>query len=445
MSDLLIPNIRFIDIDELEVRAKQQLGIDIEKLEARKSKNIGLSTPDDIELERLKELRDAEPDPKFLDPLFVTARAAFAANNELRTLKFDHDRGVLVFPGSTDTQARAKMNGPAKDANVARVGLVLGLLQLYKAPLPQLIAHGDTIGPDPTHKNAPLFDEVFYKAIGRAAGNMELAKRVLKVIAESVDVVGDRQPPKVSTLEFAKVVEKLIEQSVQPSDPNLKRRVDGGLDRVQDTGRDEKPPHEIGIKLPDLEADTDYQIIEDNIRLMGPMIFASMFDELKAFQVVDKLIEMSQRGQLSLIRGKAGTQLYNYWRQAPNRMSEVERQTFYAMTLGIPTGPPGVQVNRDFQDLWIRFVSSVSALVRENRVDQMLRSSLPIAINQQQVKKAARDLASNMSLYGYGMAYYAAVDLQNQINEMIELLKDAELRASFGARDMWGVIDPVVR
>jgi hypothetical protein len=437
MAENTIPTIKYIDIHEREIRAKEQLRIDIEKLESIKKKKKGepLSTPDQRELDRLLALLKAKAD--YLDPLFATTRYAFAAkDNELRPIQIEHKDGVLSFRGGPT-------NGPAaKDAQFARVALVLGLLQYNNAPLPHLIAAGNEAEPDRTHRNWPLFAEAFYRAIGRAAGNAELAKRVLMTIADAVDLAGDDQEPKVSTLEFAKVVEKLIAQGVQPTDPNLKRRVDECLDRVQETG-DEKPQHEILINLPDLEQTTDHQVVEDNIRLMGPMIFASMFDELKAFQVVDKLIEMSQRGELPLIKGKAGTRLYNYWRQAPNRMSELERQNFYAMTLGIPTGQPGAPVNRDFQDLWIRFVSSVSALVRENRVDQMLRSTLPIAINQQQVKKAARDLTANMSLYGYGMSFYAAVDLQTQINEMIDLLQDPDLRSAFGARDMWGVIDQV--
>lgn len=446
MADIRIPKIKFIDISELEDRARQQLIIDIEKLEARKKKTGGLSASDHVELKRLQDLRDATASPKYLDALFATTRAALADDeSELRPITVDHDKGVMAVSGNSGGAAKtAKGRGSSKDVNIARVALVLGLLQLRKAPVPVLVANGagTEISPDAQHPNAPLFAEVFYRAIGRAAGHLDLAMRVLRLIAEAVDVRGDGQEPKVSSLEFAKVVEKLIDLGVKASDANLKRHVDESLDRVQETG-DEKPEHEIAINLPDLEKTTDLQVVEDNIRLIGPMIFASMFDELKAFQVVDRLIEMSQRGELSLIRGKAGTRLYNYWRQAPNRMSEMERQTFYAITLGLPTGPPGVTINREFPDLWIRFVSSVTALMRENRVDQIIRSALPIAINQQQVKKSARDLTANMSLYGYGMAYYAAIDLQNQINEMIELLQDAELRSSFGARDMWGVIDHV--
>jgi hypothetical protein len=77
----------------------------------------------------------------------------------------------------------------------------------------------------------------------------------------------------------------------------------------------------------------------------------------------------------------------------------------------------------------------------ESRVDQLLRSALPAAINQQQVKKSARDPAVNMSAQWLGMVFYAAADLQKQINEMIALLNDEELRATF-ARHV-GVIEQV--
>ena len=46
---------------------------------------------------------------------------------------------------------------------------------------------------------------------------------------------------------------------------------------------------------PDLEDAAEYGIVPDNVRLMGPMICAAMFDELKAFEVVDKLVEVHGR------------------------------------------------------------------------------------------------------------------------------------------------------
>ena len=176
---------------------------------------------------------------------------------------------------------------------------------------------------------------------------------------------------------------------------------------------------------------------------MGPMIVATMFEELKVFEVVDRIVQQFQHGVLPIGPGEAGRMLYRYWREAPNRMSEQERRNFAAITLGVPGGDPSGLVNRDFNVLWIRFVSSVSSFIRQNEVDALLRSAMPSPISHQQVRKAARDLASNLSLHGYGMAHYAAREVQAQVNFMIKLLQDPEIRGCYGARDMWQVVDQV--
>jgi hypothetical protein len=176
---------------------------------------------------------------------------------------------------------------------------------------------------------------------------------------------------------------------------------------------------------------------------MGPMIVAAMFDELKAFQVVDRIVEQFQHGTLPIGPGNAGKLLYRYWRETPNRISEQERRNFAAITLGIPGGDPSTSVNREFNDLFIRFVSSVSSFVRQTEVDALLRASIPNPINHQQVRKAARDLAGNLSLHGYGMAHYAAREIQSQVKFMIDLLQDPEIRGCYAAKDMWQVIDQV--
>jgi hypothetical protein len=49
----------------------------------------------------------------------------------------------------------------------------------------------------------------------------------------------------------------------------------------------------------------------------------------------------------------------------------------------------------------------------------------------------------NLSLHGYGMAYFMATDLQKQIRDAIKLLSDPDIKNAYGARDMWQVIDQV--
>ena len=479
MEKILIRNVTFIDIKQREIKANDALKNALENLNARKKKMGSLSAIDEAERLRLEGLdKSRAENPNYLDPLFCSVRAAFASDDTgLQTILFDHKNGeikivvaaapvaearvVLVGEGEGDEALEAEDGADnreivpanaksaaeaAKDARIARVALVIGLLQKYGTPVPQLAQPkgGGAARPARSDPNHSLFLQGFYKAAGRVASHMDLAVRVLKLMASAVNIAGDSDKPAISALEFANVFDKLIEQGVSSRDPNLKLKVDDRLNREQALG-DERPMHETLLVLPDLDGATDTQILAGNVQLIGPIIFASMFEELKVFQVVDRLVEMSQRGTLSLTRGKAGTRLYQYWRDAPNRMSESERQTVYAMTLGLPTGEPGVMGNADFQELWLRFVSSVSTLVRENRVDQLIRSNMPASFNQQLVKKAGRDLAANMSLHGFGMAFYAAADLNKQINEIIELLDDAELKAATGSRDIWGVIDQIAQ
>lgn len=450
-----INTIKFIDIAALEKTAQHRAQAEFGELEKRKDKLGSLSEADQLEYDRLHAL--VKKSPPYFDPLFVCTRAELASNTSgLQPVNVAHEEGTLeIEPPGLGTTAAAK-SVPAKSTGgrsrpadeglqITRVALVLGLLQLDRAPLPKLVVRDNEkeAAADTADPNLPRFREALFRAVGRAAGRLSLAEQVLQLMADAVAIRagGDNQSAGVSSLEFAKTFTRLADAGIDADDPNLRRRVDETLDTVQDL-KTERPFHELEIDLPDLES-VSIDIKPDHCKLFGSFIFASAFDELRAFQVIDTLIDMSQRGSIALVRGPAGTQLYNYWRAAPNRMTESERQTFYAMTLGLPTGQPGVAVNVEFQDLWLRFVSSVSSLVREIRVDQLLRSKLPVAINQQQVKKAARDLAVNMSARGYGMVFYAAIDLQKQINEMIALLQDQELRAAFGARDMWGVIDQV--
>ncbi|MGH2397967.1 MAG: hypothetical protein ACRDFW_13540, partial [bacterium] len=229
---------------------------------------------------------------------------------------------------------------------------------------------------------------------------------------------------------------------ISAAEPQLKRRINECLDKIQSVGID-KPLSDIGIALPDLNDATDFQIQAENVKLIGVPICGAMFEELKVFQVVDKLVEQSQNGMLPVSRGEAGEILYRYWKATPNRMSEGERHNFYALTIGIPGGEANGMTNRDFNDLWMRFMSSVSSLVRQKTADQILRANIPAAISQQQVRKAARDLALNLSSHAYGMSLYFAIEMQDQIRLMIQLLSNKEIMSVYGARDMWQVIDQV--
>jgi len=162
------------------------------------------------------------------------------------------------------------------------------------------------------------------------------------------------------------------------------------------------------------------------------------------FGVVDRIVDLFRQGMLPLGKGKAGDFMYGYYKNSATRITESERRDLYMRAFGAPGGDPNANLpNRDFNELWLRFVSAVSSFARQITVEKLLRSTIPLAVSQEQVRKAGRDLAANLSLHGYGIAYFAATELQNSIMQFISLLSDREVMGAFGARDMWQVIDQV--
>lgn len=451
-----VTKIGFRDIDQRERRERERVANRLGQLQKIEENRKNLSTDERAELNRLTAILETihNDDTECCDPLFVGIRDLFNLSPGILNVQLNnHDHGVLE-----GAALRAGQGSLTKDA-VIRAALTIGLMivdDIEPPPVeaqdidPTVVKAAGVLKPAVITSMTSALEYAglsrgFFAAIGEVQAMQELAALVLPILASEGDPRGtdDRNPGSVDAAEFARVMRALTERGVTAKEGvlQLRRLVNQSLDRIQFVVGD-RPITELGIDLPDLEAESN-DIVPDNVRLMGPMVCAAMFDELKAFQVVDKLVELFQHGMLTIGSGEAGTLLYKYWKDAPNRMSEGERKNFYAMTMGIPGGENSGMVNREFNDLWIRFVSTVSSFIRQNEVDKLLRAALPSPISQQQVRKAARDLAVNLSLHGYGMAFYAAIDLQDQIRFMIRLLSDPDIRNAYGARDMWQVIDQV--
>ncbi len=477
-----ITNIRYRDIAQSEAAERERLRARLDQLNKIAEKSRGLNTEEAAQQARIEAIltvifgRDADDkndkpavkgdDTELCGRLFVAVRDHFNSKSGLLEGQLNnHANGVL---SGTVSQ------GSFTQASSCKAALTMGLLMLDTEldDLPLVIASdtpsvtaaakvagkdvaGDTSNeakpaPNP-HRitsstigpKASAFNKAFFAAMGEADSMSVLAMLILPLLAREGDPSSrDKVPATVDAAEFARVMRALTNAGVTPAEPQLNRRMNEALNVIQNRFTDGSTV-ELGIDLPDLEDAAEFGIVPDNVRLMGPMICAAMFDELKAFEVVDKLVELFQQGMLTIGNGVAGKALYKYWKDAPNRMSDAERRNFYAMTMGVPGGDAGGTANGEFNDLWLRFVSSVSSFIRQNEVDRLLRASLPSPISHQQVRKAARDLAVNLSLHGYGMAYYAALDLQAQIKFMIGLLGDKEVMANYGARDMWQVVDQV--
>jgi hypothetical protein len=172
-----------------------------------------------------------------------------------------------------------------------------------------------------------------------------------------------------------------------------------------------------------------------SIRATELIYVASMLEQAKMFEAVDRLAQLFESGRLPIGRGLATGKISTYAKAKALRMSERERRAVYRRVLGMDADGDDTS-NRDFNDLWLRFLSAVASFARAGAgaVDSP-------ALSQEEIRKVGRDLAANLSRHGYGMAYVEARELQGQIRDMMDIMSDREILSAYGARDLWQVID----
>lgn len=284
------------------------------------------------------------------------------------------------------------------------------------------------------------FVEATTEAVKVYNANRDLFLQVFRVLAaEGTRKDADGHPVEVtlSTKQLAEISRRLIDDRVDADDPQISRYILNALDASIGGKIDGRSGH-VDIDLPDLEAGTAVDIVPDNVRAVAAVYFSAMLEEMKFYAVTEKVAEHFVSGMLPITRGTAGEKIFEWIRGAPNRFNEVERRGVYGRVLGVAQGGATDLVpNREFSDLWIRFLSTVSLLSRD------VRSTIPQRVSPEQVHKTARDLAVNMSLHGYGIAHFAAVEMQNLIRQMKEMLSRPELLTAYGVNDVWQLNDRV--
>ncbi|AXK72150.1 hypothetical protein DWG18_07545 [Lysobacter sp. TY2-98] len=246
----------------------------------------------------------------------------------------------------------------------------------------------------------------------------------------------------LSARNVAALVRRLASTGITANDPWLTSRIQNGYD-MQAGAIEGAPLSSAEISLPEFDDTTDEVAVRENLLGAQAVVFASHCEDMNMFQVVEKCVDLFRTGLLPISRGKAGDYLYGYLKKASERMTQNERQDLYRQVLGRNEGDPSLPGNPEFKELWLRFIAAVSNFGRQLSVDRLLRTNVPVAVSQEQVRKAGRDLAANLSVHSFGIVRFAAAELQQTILEFRDVLSDPELRACVGARDMWQFIDQV--
>jgi hypothetical protein len=246
---------------------------------------------------------------------------------------------------------------------------------------------------------------------------------------------GGKEVAEFGARQLAEIGRQLIEEGITATDSQLKPRFERALSTSL-SGATEGRSSAIDVDLPDLEEGTEADIIVDNVKALSAVYFSAMLEELKFFSVMDTVAEQFMKGALPVSRGKGGNRIYDYLRGSHDRLTEVERRELYARSFGLAQGSvEEAMPNREFNDLWIRFLSAVSFNNREKDSTERRMTS------DEQVFKSGRDLAVNLSVHGYGLAHFAAIELQNHIKYIKETLSARDILQAYGVRDLWQLVE----
>lgn len=462
--------ILLVDLSERELKARRALESQAQRLKnlSERRDGAGLTPDQEADLERFVELLDSDSP---VDEFYQVVASTYTQRSWQQMLESDKGEGDYILKHGLFGSQRGVPTPSALGEKEQEIAGICGLLQLdnivdaKRANFRRKVAEAQ----GEYRENRELFDAVFARLNGKFVVRLQSQIDKMQVGAEIIGCIrpdqsissrskrGTKNGPSteglipasgdlinaISARSAAAVVRRLAEDRVSANDPWLNSRIDNGFD-LQTGVVGGAPASAIEIMLPDLEESVDVEIVKENLHAMQAHYFAFMLEEMRLFQVVEKIVDLFRQGLLPLGRGKAGDYLYKYYKTASTRITESERRDIYVRAFGAPGGDPEANLpNREFNELFLRFVSAVSNFSRQNTIEKLLRNSLPMAVSQEQVRKSARDLAANLSLHGYGIAYFAATELQSTILEFRDVLSDPEVKGAFGARDMWQVIDQV--
>jgi hypothetical protein len=203
------------------------------------------------------------------------------------------------------------------------------------------------------------------------------------------------------------------------------------------------------LDLPELETDTDTEIVPDNIQATGMFYAAYMLEQAKLIPVLDIVADLYDDGLIPLVYDDAGQALDDYRFQVDFRVSEAKRHSYYARLFGMKGADvtKGVQPNSQFDTLMLRFMSTVAEYERvldlAQAWNQNNNGTRPGAITSEHVRKAGRELAANLSLYGWGSAHTISRRLNAHIRQALDILGKGQVQQAFGATNVWQVVERV--
>jgi hypothetical protein len=192
----------------------------------------------------------------------------------------------------------------------------------------------------------------------------------------------------------------------------------------------------------------DADLNSDNIRVCGLSYSLALLEKTLVLRVADRIGELFMNGLLPFGHDAAGKAIDDYYWDTEDRLTESQRRSQYSRMLGMPGGEVSKEVapNKSFEQLFLRFIASVSEFTRQREVDRMFNTrTSQLSMTGEQVRKCAFELAKNASLYAWGGSFYVATRINKHLDRAIGILNQPQVLKTYAASNHWQVIERVAQ
>ena len=193
------------------------------------------------------------------------------------------------------------------------------------------------------------------------------------------------------------------------------------------------------IDIPD---STSARIDRAQLRSLASIYLAADLEPAGIIAAVEQIASLSATGGLTLDFGGAAPLLEKWWRTRHERMSGDERNAFFARLFGTSGGPASADGGRNqrFEDRMLELCEALAQLDQGG-------GAVPAgtSMGQARVRNAGRALAQNLGDSSTGMAAFVASEVIATLKGAFAILGHADIRGAFHARDVWGVVQAVMR
>lgn len=188
---------------------------------------------------------------------------------------------------------------------------------------------------------------------------------------------------------------------------------------------------QIGIELPPLHA---AQIDQAQLRAIASLYLASEMENVGLIPAVETLAGLVRSGALGVDVGSATPLLINFWQNRNDRASREERQACFA----------GLFDGSDSRD---SFIDSMLALCEAlYKLDENASNSSYGGTTQQtRVRAMAGRVLGTLLASAGGITVFLAQEILQSLRDAIAILKQPNLLAALGARDVWTAVSRIER